>query len=169
MFRVRVATPADTDAVATVLLASYPKLMAPAYPPEVLAPALALMTRPNPSLLSSGTFFVAERDGTVIGCGGWTPGRPDLGASDIRATVGHVRQFAVHPGWLRRGVGTALIERSAADAAAAGVECLACASSLVAVAFYRSAGFVELDRETMMLSPGVPMETVAMERRLVPA
>ncbi len=63
---------------------------------------------------------------------------------------GHIRQFAVRADSLRRGVGRAIIGRTLQDAARAGVEHLACASSLVAVDFYRSAGFVEIGRETVM-------------------
>ncbi len=164
MLTVRVATPDDSDAVAAVLLASYPVLMAPAYPPDILRPALSLMTRPNPALLACGTFFVAEEDGIVLGCGGWTPGRPDIAPAADGVRIGHIRQFAVRADRLRRGVGRALIEHTIHDAARAGIEQLDCASSLVAVEFYRSAGFVELGRETINLVPGVPIETVAMKR-----
>lgn len=167
MTRVRVATPGDADAVTRLLEASYPTLMAPAYPAEMLAPALALMTRANPALLACGTFFVAEDpSGGIVGCGGWTPGVPGPNPAPGDATTGHVRHFAVHPGALRRGVGRALIGRTIDDARSAGMTRLSCYSSLVAVEFYASAGFEALEERTMMLAEGVPILTVVMERRL---
>ena len=51
---VRVATPADADAVAAILADSYPALMAPAYDAGLLASTLPEITRPNPALLASG-------------------------------------------------------------------------------------------------------------------
>ena len=164
MTRVRVATPDDADAVTGVLEASYPTLMAPAYPAEMLAPALVLMTRANPALLACGTFFVAEdASGTIVGCGGWTPGLPGTKPAPGDATTGHVRHFAVHPQALRRGVGRALISRTVDDARAAGMTRLSCYSSLVAVEFYASAGFTPLEERTVLLAEGVPIRTVVME------
>ena len=164
MIAVRVATPDDSDAVTAVLQASYPVLMRPAYPPAMLGPALALMTRANPALLASGTFFVAEEGGgRVAGCGGWTPGRPGPDPKPSEASNGHIRQFAVRPDRLRRGVGRALIAHTIDDARAAGMTRLSCYSSLVAVAFYTSAGFTVIGPETVMLMPGVPIDAVAME------
>lgn len=167
MIRIRVATPDDADGVTRLLQASYPTLMAPAYPPEMLAPALVLMTRANPALLACGTFFVAEDEaGTIVGCGGWTPGRPGPKTGPDDATTGHVRHFAVHPAALRRGVGRALIARTIEDARAAGMTRLSCASSLVAVEFYASAGFTAIARMTVELKEGVPILAVDMERPL---
>jgi GNAT superfamily N-acetyltransferase len=161
---VRVATLDDADAVTAVLQASYPALMRPAYPTAMIEPALALMTRANPALLANGTFFVAgEEDGTVAGCGGWTPGRPGPDPKPSEASNGHVRQFAVRADRLRRGVGRALIAHTIDDARAAGMTRLSCYSSLVAVEFYASAGFTVIGPETVMLMPGVPIEAVAME------
>ena len=74
---VRVAGPDDAEAIGAVLWASYPKLMAPAYPADVLARALPFMVRPNPTLLRSRTYYLAAApDGTVVGCGGWTSSAP---------------------------------------------------------------------------------------------
>src|SRR5918994_4549128 len=120
---VRVAGPDDAEAIGAVLRASYPTLMAPAYPADVLARALPFMVRPNPALLRSGTYYLAATpDNTVVGCGGWTferPGEPD---SAIDPTHGHIRHFATHPDWIRHGIGRALYERCVAEARAVGVQ-----------------------------------------------
>ena len=70
---IRVATLEGQAAVEALLAASYPMLMASSYDQSVLDPTLALITKANPSLLTSGTYYVVEApDGVVIGCGGWT-------------------------------------------------------------------------------------------------
>jgi hypothetical protein len=76
-YATRIATLDDAAGVDALLQASYPKLMASAYDAVLLAPALELMTKANISLLTSGTYYVAESPGgLVIGCGGWSLARP---------------------------------------------------------------------------------------------
>ena len=50
------------------------------------------MTRANPGLLASGTYYVAEsRDSLIVGCGGWTRESPVDGG--IEPGLGHIRHF----------------------------------------------------------------------------
>jgi GNAT superfamily N-acetyltransferase len=124
---VRVACPQDGAAVEAVLGASYPDLMAAGYSADVLARALPLMVRANPALLCSGSYYVAEaHDGTVVGCGGWTSERPGAAGAPIDPTLGHIRHFATHPEWTRRGVARALLRRCLTDARAKGVRRFEC-------------------------------------------
>jgi|SRR5262245_15065196 len=160
-YTLRAATPGDAAAVSALLEASYPQLLAPDYDPRLLAAALPLMTKANPQLLASGTYYVAEASSeTLVGCGGWTTEAPGGGAST--PGVGHVRHFAVHPEWTRRGIGHALLNRCLEGARARGIETLECLSTLTAQAFYRAAGFVTVGpldvpmSQTVML-PGILM------------
>jgi len=74
--RVRTAGPADLAAVERVFEASYPALMADAYDGALLARALPLMIRAQPGLLGSGNYHVAEAEGEIVGCGGWSHEKP---------------------------------------------------------------------------------------------
>ena len=140
---VRIATPADSDAVTGLLQASYPTLMRGAYDDDLLEAVLPAMTKAQPGLLASGTYYVATlEDGSLAGCGGWTRERPDDG--DISKAAGHIRHFAVHPDRARQGVGRAIYERCRADARAAGLDRLECYSSLNGESFYSALGFKRL-------------------------
>lgn len=140
---VRVASPDDSENVSALLHASYDKLLRAAYDDALLAAVLPAMTRAQPGLLASGTYYVAETaKGMMVGCGGWTRERPDDGA--ISSALGHVRHFAVHPEWTRRGVGTAIFERCCRDALAVGVRKFECYSSLNGESFYAAIGFERL-------------------------
>ena len=164
-YDLRIATSRDAEAVSELLRASYPRLMKSAYDEEVLAPALELMTQANPSLLSSGTYYVAElTNGLLVGCGGWTPERP--GTKSVEPGLGHLRHFAVHPDWTRRGIGRALIEACDRSARAAGVMAFECYSSLNAERFYRALGFVRIREMNMELKPPVVLPGVLMRRNL---
>jgi len=110
-YQLRVASPKDAAAVEKVLKASYPVLMAVAYDTAVLTPVLKLITKANNSLLTSGTYYVAEADeGLVVGCGGWTIEKPP-GADDVEIGVGHLRHFGTSPDWTRRGTGRAIFQQ----------------------------------------------------------
>jgi GNAT superfamily N-acetyltransferase len=162
---VRPATPADAAAVGELLAASYGALLAPAYPPDVLAAALPAMTRANPGLLACGTWYLAEAGGALAGCGGWTfepPGRRRA----WRLNEAHARHFATHPRWTRRGVGSALLRRSLAVARACGARRMWADASLAAVEFYAAHGFDRLRRVVLTMGGGVPFDAVRMVRAL---
>jgi len=162
-FRVRVATPNDADAVGSVLRASYPSLMAPGYPADLLARAVPLMARAHPALLRCGTYYLAQGpEGAEVGCGGWTLERPGAAGEPLDRSLGHLRHFATHPSWLRHGVGRALFARCAAEARAAGVRRFECYSSLVGEPFYGALGFVAVEPITLEIGPGIVFPSVRM-------
>src|SRR5262245_27357402 len=112
---IRVARPADSDAVSALLVASYSILLAARYDSNTLGRALPIMTKANPTLLASGTYYVAEGEpGNLVGCGGWTTARP--GSGEVIEGEAHIRHFATHPERTRRGVGTSLLTRCFSDA-----------------------------------------------------
>lgn len=174
-FTIRPALPEDAGAVGELLRASYPPLMAAGYPADVLERALPAMMKANPLLLRSGTYHLAVADGgvpdgaadsAIVGCGGWTREPPGPPCQPVDPTVGHIRHFATHPGWLRRGVGSTLLGRSIAEARVAGVRRLECLSSLVAEGFYASAGFRAVGRRSVILAPGVQFDSIVMALEL---
>jgi len=83
-------------------------------------------------LVGDGTYFVAEGDGRIVGCGGWSRRRRLTGGGDggdgeappldPARDPARLRAFFVRPGWERRGIGRALIvasERAIREAGAA--------------------------------------------------
>ena len=162
-YEVRVATLEDAAAVDRLLHASYPNLMASSYDEGVLAPALEVMTKANPSLLGSGTYYLAELStGLLVGCGGWTLERP--GAGTVEPRVGHVRHFAVHPDWTRRGIGRAIFGICERAARAAGLGAFECYSSLNAEKFYGALDFKRIREMDIELQPHVVLRAVLMRR-----
>jgi len=137
---IRTTTLADIDAVTALFAATYPVLLAPFYDADVLEIALPLMTKAQPQLLASGTFYVAETDdGSVVSCGGWTLEQP--GTALVQPGLAHIRHFATHPEHTRRGLARAIIQRCLTDAAARGVQALECQSTRAAESFYAASGF----------------------------
>lgn len=152
-----------TAQVTALLEASYSTLFSRDYAPEVLARALPLITRANADLLSSGQFYVVEvSDGRLVGCGGWSREMP--GTSATAPGLAHIRHFATHPAWLRKGVASRVFERCLEDAKAQITRRFHCFSSLPAVGFYRAMGFQNLRELDLRLTSEVSITAVIMER-----
>lgn len=161
--RLRLTDAGDCEAVSAVLRSSYTQLMAPAYPPDVLGGTLPGMTRANPALLTSGRYYLAETAaGEAAGCGGWSPNPP--GRPDEDPERAHVRHFATHPSWIRRGVGRLLYGRCESDARAAGFTVFEVWSSLNGETFYASLGFRRLEPIETPMPGGMSFPAVRMER-----
>ena len=139
---------------------SYPRLLKADYPPSVLVLVLPLISRAQPQLVTSGTYFVAEdADGTILGAGGWTRrrGRPRIG--DIRHVVTDDRHT-------RKGVGRALFAEIFATARATGIKLTDCKSTRTAVPFYQAMGFATLGPVEVDLRPGISFPAIQMQCRL---
>jgi N-acetylglutamate synthase-like GNAT family acetyltransferase len=162
---IRVAQPADFSAISALLAASYSSLLAPHYDSNIMVRALPILTKANPTLLASGTYYVAEDElGNVVGCGGWTTARP--GSKEVIEGEAHIRHFATHPDCVRRGVGTSLLARCLNDAHLLGKRKLHCLSSLNAQGFYRAFGFGSVGPIDLPLGPGLTIPGVLMSRAL---
>lgn len=161
---IRVAKPGDFEAVSRLLLASYSTLLTNHYDADLLKIALPFMTRANPDLLASGTWYVAESKAeTLVGCGGWSRARPDTG--ETVPGEGHVRHFATHPEWLGRGIGTSLLARCFKDAQPL-IHTLHCFSTLSAEPFYRACGFETIGPIEVPMGSTVKFPAMLMKRHL---
>jgi N-acetylglutamate synthase-like GNAT family acetyltransferase len=162
---IRIARPSDSDAVSALLEASYSALLTACYNSETLSRALPLMTRANPTLLASGTYYVAESDrGNLVGCGGWTTARP--GGGEISEGEAHIRHFATHPERVGQGIGTSLLARCFSDARSLGIRKMHCFSSLNAERFYRASGFETIGPIDVPMGPSLTFPSVLMSCEL---
>lgn len=164
-YTTRIATPQDAKAVEGLLEASYPTLMAEAYDEVILAPVLKLITKANEKLLASGGYYVAEaKNGSVIGCGGWSIEKP-LGAEDVAGAAGHLRHFGTHPAWIRRGVGRAIYRECEAAALKENVCTMEVLSSLNGEQFYTALGFQKVRIISVKIGPN-SFPSVLMRRTI---
>ena len=165
----RHATLSDLSAVDALLARSYPRLLAPDYPPSVLVTAVPIIARARPELLASGRYWLAlDAGGRLVGAGGWSAQAPvpsdrsSGGAGTRRQGVAHVRHVATEPDAVRRGVGRALMARVMSEARAAGYGQMECLSTRTAVPFYASVGFHDVGPVSVNLRPGIDFPAVRM-------
>ncbi|MBM2575351.1 GNAT family N-acetyltransferase [Jannaschia sp. Os4] len=160
----RPATPADLPAVDGLLARSYPQLLKGDYPPSVLVAVLPAISRAKPALLASGTYWLAEADGAVLACGGWTAAAPTDGGR--AAGIGHVRHVATDPAHTRRGFARAVMARAMMQAAGAGVRTMECLSTRTAVPFYAAIGFRWQEELDVAIGGAIPFPAIRMTARL---
>lgn len=150
----------DEAAVGGLLSRCYSKLLAEWYSEDLLTQVLPLMTRAQPKLLASPTYYVVERGDALIGCGGWTLEGP--GGREPEGGLGHVRHFATDPQYLRRGIARSILSRCISDARGQGLERLECHSTLAAESFYRAQGFRTREHFDVRMGPNTAFPAVCM-------
>ena len=85
----------------------------------------------GPDGLAEGRTYVAEEDGSIVGFATWAEA----------ADVIELEDLFVDPGWMRRGIATALVEYIADVLRARGVQRLEVTANPHALGFYLAAGF----------------------------
>jgi GNAT superfamily N-acetyltransferase len=87
----------------------------------------------GPEGLAEGRTYVAEEDGSVVGFATWAETDGSIELEDL----------FVDPGWMRRGIATALVSRIVDVLRARGAECLEVTANPHAREFYSAAGFAD--------------------------
>ncbi len=157
-----VASPQDRQQLETLIDQCYSIIYPGWYDDDLLTDALPAMLRIDTRLLESGHYFFATVEGKSAGCGGWSVAAPSS-SSQVEDT-GHIRHFATHPDFMRKGVGSAILSCCLKEANAQGVETLQCFSSLPGQPFYAQHGFKPIDEVNIMMGDGIIFPAILMER-----
>lgn len=150
------------------------------YTPEQRARALEVVFGVDTQLIEDGTYFVAEAAGerqqAIAGCGGWSKRKTLYGSDhcagredallDPQHEAAKIRAFFVHPDWVRRGVGTRLLEVCEAAAAAAGFGCLEMGATLSGVPLYLARGYIAGEQREVSLGPDFSLTILHMFKSL---
>jgi GNAT superfamily N-acetyltransferase len=171
---VRKATVADTAAIGSLIARSARELNAEEYQPEQIEAALRGALGVDSQLVNDGTYFVAETDGMLAGCGGWSRRRTLFGGDafsnrdalelDPATDAARIRAFFVHPSYARRGIATAILVRCEAEAAAFGFSRFELMATLPGRKFYRTQGYVAGQPQLHDLGDGRTIEFVPMRK-----
>ena len=71
-FEIRIASPADRETIQQLIAISARELSRGYYSEEQVSAALKSVYGVDSMLIEDGTYFVAEADDIIIGCGGWS-------------------------------------------------------------------------------------------------
>lgn len=172
----RRATRADIPLLAPLIERSARGLSGDDYSAGQVSGALRGAFGIDTQLLDDGTYFVAEEDGALAGCGGWSfratlfggDSRTDRDSSmlDPRTHAAKIRAFFVEPSKARRGVGSLLLERCESEARERGFARVELMATLPGVKLYSARGYVGDQRVSYDLGNGESIEFVPMSKNL---
>lgn len=176
MISIRLAALDDLPALQTLIPLSVRALSQGYYSSRQIESALRHMFGVDTQLISDATYFVAEADARLIGCGGWSRRRTLFGGDQMKGNedplldptvdAARIRAFFVHPNWARRGVGSTIMNGCTRAAYAAGFRMLELVATLPGEPLYRAFGFEPRERFDTPLRDGTTLPVVRMVRQL---
>jgi GNAT superfamily N-acetyltransferase len=175
-YRIRRATLEDRAALERLIAESARGLSRGDYSDEQVEAAIASVFGVDTDLIHDGTYYVAEFEGSAVGCGGWSKrrtlfggdryGARDSGYLDPLREPAKIRAFFVHPGWARRGVAGAILKTCEREAEAEGFRSLELMATLPGLPFYAARGYEAGDQVSYEIAEGVTIEFVPMRKEL---
>lgn len=168
----RLARRDDLPELEQLAAAAMDRLLRPFLDEAQLAASAAIMGI-DTLLVDDGTYVVAERGGSIVGCGGWsrrltmygsdrTAGRND-GLLDPETDPARVRAMYTHPDAARRGIGRRILQWCEDAARAEGFGRLELVSTMAGAPFYSAAGF-EVDTAFDDTSTGTAIPLLRMSK-----
>ena len=174
--RIRLATDDDLPALKELIPLSARGLSRGFYTDQQTESAIRYVFGPDSRLIADGTYFAAEDEGALAGCGGWSRRRTLFGGDQMKGAedplldpsteAARIRAFFVHPSFARRGVGSAILGACMDAARAAGFRRMELASTLPGVPLYEAFGFEKREPIEVPMLDGVVLPVIRMERGL---
>jgi GNAT superfamily N-acetyltransferase len=172
----RKATLTDLPALEALIARSARGLSMAEYRPSQIEGALKGAFGVDTQLIKDQTYFVAEEDEVIVGCGGWSH-RSTLFGGDARSGrdasmlvpglhAAKIRAFFVDPARARRGIGSLLLERCEQEARAHGFRKVELMATLPGVKLYRARGYRGSELVRYDVGPGECIEFIPMSKHL---
>lgn len=172
----RKATPADVPVLQELIARSARGLSTDDYRPAQVEGALRGAFGVDSQLLKDQTYFVAEENGVIIGCGGWSyratlfggdaRSERDSSSLDPKTQAAKIRAFFVDPAQARRGIGTMLLERCEQEAKKRGFSQVELMATLPGVKLYAARGYVGTEQVSYDVGSGESIEFLPMRKNL---
>jgi GNAT superfamily N-acetyltransferase len=175
--RIRAALPADIPSLASLIELSVRTLQTEDYSQSQITAALAEVFGVDTQLIADGTYFLVETPGLeLVACGGWSKRKTLFGGDqaagrqalllDPATDAAKIRAFFVHPNWVRRGIGSLLLDHCEQAAQTAGFTRLEMGATLTGIPLYRARGYSELEAVEVPLASGIHLPIVRMAKEL---
>jgi GNAT superfamily N-acetyltransferase len=177
----RLACLEDIPALTELIPASARSLQASYYTPAQIEGALGTVFGVDSQLIQDGTYFIAESENQIVGCGGWSKRKTLYGGDsrterlrqrvknieedrllDPRVDAAKIRAFFVHPAWARRGIGSEIMRRCEMAALDAGFKTIEIVATLAGEPLYQSFGYHLIDRFEIALPNNSVLPVIRM-------
>ncbi len=150
-FCIRLACLEDIPKLTTLIPDSARALQAGYYTSEQIEGALGIVFGVDSQLILDQTYFVAENNHQIVGCGGWSKRKTlyggDSGKNNQQDSLlnpdsdsAKIRAFFVHPAWARRGIGSQIMQACELAAECAGFKDVEIIATLAGEPLYTKFG-----------------------------
>ncbi|MAP95493.1 MAG: GNAT family N-acetyltransferase [Ponticaulis sp.] len=179
-FTHRIAGPEDIPAIMELMGASIEVNMRAFLSDEEIRSAKESMGI-DKTLINDQTYFVieaeVEHETVMVACGGWgkrrtlfggdaTAGRDDS-LSDPATDPARIRAMYTHPDWVRKGLGTLLLDLGESAAREAGFKTIELGSTVPGRPLYEVRGYEAFHTEVRTGANGQPNTIIHMRKSLV--
>lgn len=175
-YAIRKATCADIPSIEHVMRESLRSIGIRSYNARQIASALEHIAHLDRDLVNDGTYFVAEADGTIVGCGGWSRraklyagsagSADDSRLLDPATEPARVRAMFVAPQWERRGIGRRILAMCEEEARAEGFRTVELMAMLSGRAMYDACGYAAVEDVEPPLADGTKLPLTRMIKPL---
>jgi GNAT superfamily N-acetyltransferase len=160
---VRIAADSDVAALQALIPRAVRGLSWPFYTPAQIERAVAHVFGVDRQLIADGTYYVAEIDARIVGCGGWSGRKTMFGGDqttfkeqddarlDPAREAARIRAFFVHPDFARRGIGRKILHACESAARDAGFARLELIATLPGVPLYLACGYERADQVVLTI------------------
>jgi GNAT superfamily N-acetyltransferase len=173
--RLRLARETDIPALEMLIPLSVRSLQAAHYSPAQMEAALGPVFGVDRQLILDSTYFVAEHDRQIVGCGGWSRRKAMFGGDrdragedallDSRHDPARIRAFFVHPDFARRGIGRSILAACEAAIHKVGFKSAELVATLTCEPLYASFDYTVIERYEVSVSAGLTLPVVRMVKR----
>ena len=174
---IRLAVIEDVLALQELIPVSVRALSASYYDSRQIESALTYMFGVDTQLIRDKTYFVAEAEGEIVGCGGWSKRALLFGGDQWKSDEdgkllepgkdpARIRAFYVHPRWSRKGIGRQIISACEDAARASGFTRLELVATLPGQPLYSASGYSIAEPVAVTLADGQLFSGFRMEKSL---
>ena len=171
----RLARETDIPALEQLIPLSVHALQSAHYSAAQMEAALGPVFGVDRQLIRDGTYFVAEVQGSLIACGGWSQrnslfggdsGRNETEDSllDPASDAARIRAFFVHPAWARRGLGRSILAACENAIRQAHFRRIELVATLAGEPLYAAFGYAVAERYEIPLPNGLRLPAVRMTK-----
>ncbi len=172
----RLACESDVPALEALIPLSVRSLQSPYYSQAQMDAALGPVFGVDRQLIRDGTYFVAEHEMQIVGCGGWSKRKTLYGGDrnrvgedeqlDPKCDAARVRAFFVHPAWARRGIGRSIMTACEEAIIEAGFRTVDIVATLSGEPLYASFGYTVVERYEIAMTGNLKLPVVRMTKDL---
>ncbi|MBI5580635.1 MAG: GNAT family N-acetyltransferase [Deltaproteobacteria bacterium] len=171
---IRLAVMDDVPALKELIPRSVRELSRGYYTPQQIESAIKYIFGVDTQVISDRTYYVAEAEGQVVGCGGWSKRKTMFGGDQMKAAqdpmldpkkdAGRIRAFFIHPVWARKGIGRRIIQACEEAAIADGFTRMELVATLPGEPLYAAMGYEVTQRMDIPMRDGTTLAAAYMKK-----